>query len=270
MQDCMSEPIWPVVTENLAEQIAATQSGLLHPSQLLPYLPLSLEQIEKTLDGLLATERVFKDKPDGLLIYTFVEFLDHPVREFKPDSGVYSDDPLEPEEHTAVSAETRKQIEFELSNLAAADPWPAAAVWQHELIYLIQNLPSPVSLSAIAGHSRLPFRKVEEKLKTLQKCGAVHLELGSGSYTAAPITYPKNAYRKQDAFIRQFPGALKEEDEIRLIKGLFAVFAILAICCIVAVTAKIPFPFLFISGLIAAGFNFIRIIKAAPKPLPEI
>lgn len=60
----MSHLIWPVVTENLAEQLSAAQSGIVHPSQLLPYLPLSL--IEQTLDQLCDSDRVEKQTSNGL------------------------------------------------------------------------------------------------------------------------------------------------------------------------------------------------------------
>ena len=56
----MSAPIWPVVTENLAEQLSAAQGGRVHPAQLLPYLPLSLRLIERTLDALTESDRVEK------------------------------------------------------------------------------------------------------------------------------------------------------------------------------------------------------------------
>ena len=266
----MSESIWPIVTENLAEQIASTQAGQLHPVQLMPFLPLSLEQIEKTLDDMIIEGRISKERLDGLVCYTFAEYLDRPLTPFKPTRGVYSDDPLDESEHTAFSDEVRNKIEIELGVLSENDPWPNEAVWQHELIYLIGNLPEPAQLSAIAGHSRLPFRKVDEKIKTLQKLGAVRFDLETATYSLPPMEYPKIAHRRHDAFIRRFPGARKEEDEIRLIKGLFGSFVILAICCLLAITAKLPFPLLFAGGLIGAVINFIRIFKAPPKPLPEI
>ncbi len=266
----MSEPIWPVVTENLAEQIAATQAGRVHPVQLIPFLPMSLELIEKTLDGMLISDRIEKDRVDGLVCYTFLEYLDRPVTTFKPRTGVYSDDPLEAAKFSAVSAEVQQRIEGELGALAAADPWPADAIWEHELIFLIQNLPAPVQLSSIAGHSRLPFKKVEEKLKVLQKIGAVQFSLETMTYNLPPLEYPKAAYRRHEEFIRRFPGARKEEDEVRLVKGLLGAFVILGICGLLAITAKIPFPLLFVGGLIAAGINFLRIFKAGPKPLPKI
>jgi len=266
----MSESIWPVVTENLAEQIASTQAGQLHPVQLISYLPLNLEQIEHTLDGMIIEGRISKEWLNGLVCYTFVEYLDRPVTRFAPTMGVYSDDPIDPAEQTVFSDPVREKLESEFAALAGSDPWPNDAVWQHELIYLIGNLPEPVQLSAIAGHCRLPFREADEKIKALQKLGAVRFDLETATYSLPPMEYPKMAYRRHDAFIRRFPGARKDEDEVRLIKGLFGAFVILAICVLLAITAKLPFPLLFIGGLVGAAFNFIRIFKAPPKPLPEV
>ncbi len=270
IRSCMSTPIWPVVTENLAEQIAATQAGRVHPVQLLPYLPMSLELIESTLDEMLISDRIEKDHIDGLVCYTFLEYLDRPVTRFRPQHGVYSDDPLEKQSFAAVSEDVRYKLEGELGALAARDPWPSDANWQHELIYLIQNLPDPTVLSALSGHSRSPFRKVDERVKFLQKMGAIQFSLDTMSFSIPPLEYPKAAYRRQDAFIRQFPGARKEEDEVRLVKALVGVCVILGVCALVAVTAKIPFILLLIVGSVASVINFLRIMKAAPKPLPEL
>ena len=64
----MSEAIWPVVTENLAEQIAATQAGLVHSAELLPYLRLSLELTEQALDEMARSDRICKERVDGLIV----------------------------------------------------------------------------------------------------------------------------------------------------------------------------------------------------------
>ena len=87
----MSQPIWPVVTENLAQQLADAQGGLLHPVQLLPFLPLSLEMIEQTLDPLTTSGRVEKRDQDGLVTYVFKQSLNQASHTFKPKRCVYSD-----------------------------------------------------------------------------------------------------------------------------------------------------------------------------------
>ena len=91
----MSHPIWPVVTENLAEQLSAAQGGIVHPAQLLPYLPLSLELIEQTLDELACSDRVDKQQTDGLTVYIFKESLNKTPHHFAPRQCVYSNEPLD-------------------------------------------------------------------------------------------------------------------------------------------------------------------------------
>ncbi|MBC2605485.1 hypothetical protein [Pelagicoccus albus] len=265
----MSNPIWPVVAENLAEQIAATQSGSVYLTQLLPHLPMSIGLIESALDGMLCS-RVAKERVDGLECYIFVDYLDRPPQPFLPLRCVYSDEPLEPEGRTALSQETRSQVEAELEALAKRDPWPSFAVWQHELVYLIGNLPKPVQLSSIAGHCRLPFKKTQERLIELQKRGAVRFDLDTATYSVAAMPYSKEAFRGNDAFIRKSPGASREEDELRLVKGLVGSFVILSLCILIAITGKFPFPILFLGGLMGSAVFIWKVFKAPPKPLPEL
>lgn len=266
----MSNPIWPVVAENLAEQLAAAQGGRVHPVQLLPFLPLSLQQVEGILDELCETDRVNKEASEGLLAYTFNEYLDRPPVRFNPQQGVYSNEPLDKQEFSAVCPQVRDQIHTELGILAEQDPWPGDAVWQHEIIYLLRNLQGPVFLSSVAGHSRMSFKKVEERMNQLIEMGAVSYSESTKSYELPPLDYPKPAYKRHDAFIRQFPGALKEEMETRILKALMYTLFIAVMAFVIAITAKIPFPLLLVIAGIGAGITSFRVIFAKPKPLPRL
>lgn len=266
----MSHPIWPIVTENLAEQLSAAQGGIVHPAQLLPYLPLSLNLIEQTLDALVESDRVEKQAQNGLTAYIFKESLNKPQQKFAPRSCVYSAEPLDDYEYAVITREVRQKIEAELSLVAANHIWPAEAVWEHELIYLAQNLNAPTSTSEIAGRSRLPFKKVELRLNELKTRNILHYNSELDAWEEPPMRYPKPAYTRNDNFIRQFPGAMKEELEVRLIKSLSIALGILLLCLILAVTAKFPFPLLFLGGLIASTFVFFKVLKAPAKPIPEI
>jgi hypothetical protein len=266
----MSHPTWPVVTENLAEQLSAAQGGIVHPAQLLPYLPLSLELIEQTLDELASSDRVEKQQTDGLTVYIFKESLNKTPHHFDPRQCVYSNEPLVDNAYTAITPGIRETIEAELANLAANDTWPAQAVWQHELIYLAANLPEPVSTSSIAGHSRLPFKRAEAHLKALRLGGTLQLDAALNTWTLPPLRYPRTVYSRHDSYIRQFPGAIKEEFEVRLTKGLALSLIVLLLCLMLAVVARIPFPLVFFGGLICATFVFLKILKSPPQPIPEV
>ncbi|MGJ8653237.1 MAG: hypothetical protein ACSHX8_08185 [Opitutaceae bacterium] len=266
----MSNPIWPVVTENLAEQLSAVQGGVVHPTQLLPYLPVSLGLIEQTLDGLTDSERVEKETQNGLTVYLFKESFNKPVQKFAPRVCVYSNEPLPDYEYAVLAADTRKTVEAELSIIAQNDIWPADAIWEHELLYLVQNLASPTSTSAIAGHARLSFKKVELHLNNLKERGMLRFSPELQTWDAPSSRYPKPAYVRNQSFIRQFPGAIKEELETRLVKALSAVFIVLFICLILAFTARFPFPLVAIGGTLIALYFFFKIIKAPAKPIPEL
>ncbi len=265
----MSHPIWSVVTENLAEQLSAAQGGIVHPTQLLPYLPLSLKLIEQTLNALAESDRVDKQINNGLNTYIFKESLNKSPQKFAPRDCVYSNEPLDDDEYSALAPQTRQQIEAELALIAPHDVWPAEAVWQHELIYLLQNLHVPTT-SSIAGHSRLPFKKVEQRLNELKKRGALRLNTELGTWELPAMRYPKPAYSRNDTYIRQFPGAMKEELEVRLIKSLSIALALLLASFILAVTAKFPFPLVLFAGLAAAMLTAFKILKAPAKPIPQI
>jgi hypothetical protein len=143
-------------------------------------------------------------------------------------------------------------------------------VHEHELIYLANNLPAPVHTSAIAGHSRLPFKKVELQLEGLKRRQAISTIVELVAWQLPPLRYPRAAYLRNAEFIRQFPGAIKEELEVRLVKALSYALLVLLAGALLAITARLPFPIIFIGGLSCAAFTFIKTFKAAPKPIPEI
>ncbi len=266
----MSHPIWPVVTENLAEQLSAAQGGIVHPAQLLPYLPISLRLIEATLDELSASDRVNQQSEDGLTSYLFKESIDQAPRKFAPTHCIYSNEVLDGHEFTVITPDIQTQIKAELEQLAGGDVWPADAVWEHELIYLVNNLADPVTASKIAGHSRLSFKKVEQRLAELKERGAILYSPELGTWELPPMRYPRPPYKRNDAYIRQFPGALQEETEVRLLKGLSISLFILLLCFALAITAKIAFPVVLFGGIIAAALVFLKIFRAPPKPLPSV
>lgn len=260
---------WPVVVENLAEQLAATQGGVVHPVQLLPYLPVSLWMVEHVLDKLAESDFVEKDRVGDLVSYHFPQFVDRPQVPFSPERCVFSNTPLPEGAEQVLSEDVIREVENELRVLAENDPWPANANWQHELVYLIQNQSVAARISEIAGQSRLPFRQVEEKVKQLAKLGAVKLGEKTGTVELPPLSYPHKQYERQAAFIRLFPGALREEMEVRLVRALLAVVGIMAGCFVLAFVLRIPFLLLVLLGATFSLITFWRIFKAPPKSLPS-
>ena len=62
----------------------------------------------------------------------------------------------------------------------------------------------------------------------------------------------------------------QEETELRLLKALGFSLLILLLCFALAITAKIPFPFVLFGGIACAAIVFLKIFRAPPKPLPSI
>tara|TARA_B110000438_G_scaffold286670_1_gene318131 strand:+ start:1836 stop:2612 length:777 start_codon:yes stop_codon:yes gene_type:complete len=257
------------VVENLAERLAASQSGVVHPVQLLPYVPVSLWMVEQVLDKLATSDFVEKDRVGDFVSYHFPQFVDRPQTAFKPERCVFSNAPLPEDSAQVLSEDVIREVENELRTLAESDPWPANANWQHELVYLMQNLSGSVRISDLAGHSRMAFRQVEEKVKQLAKLGAVSLDPNTGTVELPPLAYPQSQYERQAAFIRLFPGALKEEYEVRLVRALLYVIGIMVLCFLAAFFVRVPFFILLIFGVVTSGVTFLRILRAAPQPLPK-
>ncbi len=90
------------------------------------------------------------------------------------------------------------------------------------------------------------------------------------AWTLPPLRYPRTVYIQQDAFIRQFPGAVKEEFEVRLVKGLGYSLGILLFSFTLAVVGRVPFTLVFFVGLICASLVFLKIIKSPTRHIPEI
>jgi hypothetical protein len=266
----MRKQIWPVVVENLAEQLASVQGGVVHPVQLLPFLPLSLSQIEQTLDALASSDFVEKDRTGDLVSYHFPQFADNAPAPFQPERCVFSNVALPHGTGQVLSEDVIRQMEAELSALAEGDPWPAEANWQHELVFLLQHIPGPVRLSHLAGHSRMSFRMVEEKAKQLAKVGAASLDPVAGTLELPPLSYPQSQYERQAAFVRQFPGALREEYEVRLVRALVSVVIVMSLTFALVFILRVPFILLLVAGGLVSAFTFWRQLKAPPKPLPQI
>ena len=266
----MSRPIWPVVTENLALQLSATQGGIVHAAQLMPYVPLSIELIEQTLDALAESERVQKQTINHFSAYLFQESFNQPQHTFAPRFCVYSNEPLDDHKYSAISEDVRKTIETELATLANSDTWPAEAVWEHEIIYLMANLPEPISTSLLAGRSRLSFKRIEKRLMKLRNKGILLFDPEINTWSLPPLRYPRPVYARNDNFIRQFPGAVKEELEVRIVKGLSLSLGVLLLSFILAFIGRLPFPIIFFGGIACAFAVFLKVLKSRPKPIPEL
>ena len=249
----MHNQIWAITVENLAEQLAATQGGRLHACQLLPYLPLSLRLVKSVLDALTQSQAVeMIESPEGSF-YTFLDLLDAKPSPFRVDRCVYSREPLKDSEYGVMTNSVREQIYSELEQLSQTQNWAAQAINEHELLYLINNLPSPVRRSQVAGHSRLPFKQAEQHLHHLIEQRTLQFDSKTRALSSPPLRYPQHTYQKNASFIRQFPAALKEERELNLIRLLKHILFVFLGCICLAVTARVnPFMIILLSFAISS------------------
>lgn len=261
----MHNQIWAITAENLAEQLAATQGGRLHACQLLPYLPLSLGLVEAVLDALAQSQAVEKTVTTEGTFYTFLDLLDAKPSTFRVDTCVYSRETLKDAEYGVITDTVRKQIYTELEQLSLTHNWAAQAVNEHELLYLINHLPAPVRPSQVAGHSRLPFKRAEQHLNDFLKQRTLQLDPHTRNLSSPPMRYPQHAYQKNNAFIRQFPAALKEESELNLIHVLKKILFVFLGCICLAVTARVhPIIIILLGFTISTCIYFNHLRRKQP------
>ncbi|WP_309380760.1 hypothetical protein [Cerasicoccus frondis] len=265
-------PLLTAIVENLAERIAARNSGWVTANELLAYLPVSLEMVSEVMDGMVDRQVVFHGGIDGLNVYEFFELIGEKSDEPIGGKDIYTGEKLD-DEHEIFSPETRNRLETEIRERAQVDAWPANAVWQHELLYVTAATKGPVRLAEVAGHSRLMLSQVKAKLKELAKGKYCALEEVDGhySYRFPYMEYSPEAFRRHDQAIRRYPSSRRDEFEVKVMKLLLSWIAIAVGSLVAAFILRIHFFFLLLLGVAVAGAATWKILTAqdiiAPKPL---
>lgn len=258
--------------ENLALRLAAEKGGRVSPNDLAPYLPVSLEVIGRRLDEMVDDSVVFVAEKNGVKVYEFPELLDAPARAMKKDLCLSCDVKLGKGAITQLCTPCAEQIGRELQTLAEANAWPAQAVWQHEILYITSSAIGPIRLADVAGRSRLPLKRVRERLAEMAANGWAREILderhGVLTYEFPKVTYQRKAFERHDAFIRTHPSSLKDEMAEKTVKALVMTLVIIGICLGLAL-CRMPFPTVILGGLIAIGVTVFRIFTHRSKVEPE-
>jgi len=268
-------PLLNAIVENLAERLAARHGGAVTPNELLAYLPVSLEMVTEILDRMVDREVVFGERRDGIRHYEFPELAGNPTETPIEGRDLYTGEPIVSSSGNSevLSADTQARLERELTQRAEEDAWPAAAVSQHELLFVTAGKGGPVNIAEVTGASRLTLRQVKDKLLALAKGGYCALEEHDGQYRYRfpPMSYPREAYRRNDDAIRRYPASRRDEWEIKLMKMLMTAIAVVAACFVAAFALRIHFFFLLLIGLGATALLCLRIAASQtnvePKPL---
>ncbi len=262
-----------VVIENLAQKIAMSQKGKVYLNDLMPYLPLSINVFEHFLDEMADGTLVREAKSEGLKYYVFTELEDKKSVVFEKGKCLYSGDVVFGS--SVLSSEAQNEFQKEILELAEKNAWPAEAVWQHELMYITAVTDKQLTVAEIAGHSRMRIKQVQERLKQLAKRGVATIEKGENGdaylYRFPSLSYSKDQYLEHDAFIRSHPSSLKEELELKTIRFMVSLIAIVGICFLLVFLLRIPFQLIVLTGLGAGVLSALKIFtyktKIEPNPI---
>ncbi|HUT25160.1 MAG TPA: hypothetical protein VM492_12515 [Sumerlaeia bacterium] len=259
--------------ENLAERVAASEGGRITPNDLVPYLPVSLELIEQHLDEMVDGSVVVSHTDEGVKTYEFPELLDAGPRSMERGTCIHCGAEASSEEAMCLCYACHNDLGQELMRLAESTAWPADAVWEHELLFITSTARGPIRIADVAGRSRLTLSQVKQRLRELATRGyaraVIDEEHGVLTYEFPPITYRRAAYRRHDAFIRLHPSSLKDEWEVRIVKSLLALVAIVVVCFVLTFVARISPPVLILGGAVVAGFSLWRILTKKTRIEPE-
>lgn len=221
------------VVENLAVRVAARNGGRITANHLAPYLPLSLGLIRDSLDHMVDGHSVLSANTGAFPAWEFPTVTADPA----------GDGPLQVEtclgctERPAAGDDVlcrdcATALETELARLADRTPWPAEAIYEHEILYLAGQGSNPHYAPDLASRSRYTLKRLRDKLKKMTLRGYVAQKLdeakASIAYTFPPVPYPRERYAKNLAVIRRFPASAAEEMEMRLTRIFLAVAVFLA------------------------------------------
>ncbi len=215
--------------ENLAARLAVARGGRVMANHLMPYLPVSLDLIERILDALADGSVLTSRREDDWQIYEFPELLDAPAAAPQKNVCVACGNPELLAGKSPLCDTCMRELEAELTELAKREDWPAEAVWEHELLCAASRQSGPLRVASLAGFTRLSLSQLKERLKNLAARGharcVVDFEKKSAHYEFPPLTYPRDAWLRHDRFICSHPASRKCEFEIKIMK-VFVVFIV--------------------------------------------
>ena len=259
------------VVENIAYRVAEHHGGIITVNHLSPYLPMSLGLIRSCLDNMVDNHTVTTDEKGGFPIYEFTACSNQSKSEDIMDATtcVSCSNDLPPEGDRPLCRDCSKAVEKELHRLAETTGWPAKAVYEHEILYLAAQNQNPHNAAELAGHSRFTLKRMQGKLKQMTLDRLLRQELDESAatimYHFPPINYPKVLYQRNMAVIRRYPASVMEDMEIKVIRIILTLAAML-LCLFVLAFLRIPLPVLIIGFIIVAPIVSLMIWRRKDKP----
>lgn len=260
--------------ENLASRLAASKSGRITPNDLLPFLPVSLGIAEQHLGEMVDGTVVLETEVNGFKTFEFPEFLGRPPEPLVQGDCFACRADLSPAHTGLLCSNCEETLYRELHELAETTAWPSRGVKDHEILYITSSARGPIRVASVAGRSRMTLRKIKEELKRLalrhQARAVMNEEQGILTYELPPVDYPKDAFNRNDRFIRSHPSSLKEEFELKLFRWL-SLLALMIVAAFVLGFFHVPRPLLIAGIVLGAAIGgavvFGRRRQVIPEPL---
>lgn len=256
------------IMENIAYRLAEGNNGIVRPSMLLAYLPVSLDLIRDSLDQSVDDCAVFRKEEADDLYYYFPacenKTSENKTPVFDGCAGCNADT------ESFLCKTCRKAMNKDLMKAAEQNGWPSKAVYEHEIFYLAGKLNDPLHAEKLAGNSRYTLGSMNEKLKKMVKEKSIRMNLeskdGLMTYEFPKLTYPKNRYRENMRVIRNHPTAIQEDTEIKLIR-ILCVLALMLLAVLVLIFCKVPLPLLIPAYILTAPIVAFSIWHKKLEPI---
>lgn len=249
--------------ENLAGQIAASHDGKVTPWEILPFLPLSLGQIETRMDAMVDGARTSVDYEAGIKVYEFTDLTMLSSSDTK--MCVCCGQAARDEEMGAFCSNCERTLWIEICREARRHDWRDEALWQHEMLFQIARLNGPVNEEALAPHSAMTLAETGERLRKLAARAYIRYELDferNLSYysTRGPIVYSLTDLRRNQQAISDLPAPAEDgEVEARVAHALKALIAVVLVTFFLAFVPWIPPQMPFMVLPFAVGFIIVRL-----------
>ena len=259
------------VVENLASRVAERSGGRITANHLAPYLPMSLGLIKSCLDNMADGSAVLSEQIENGTEYEFTALRDTPVKPgpLAADTCISCAADLAGLSTRVICGNCMQSLKTELNTLAETTGWPAQAVYEHEILHIAANSDAPLHADLLATHSRYTLRNMRRKLDKMSLNGFVRQELDTDNglivYQFPAIQYSKEFYRANVSVIRSYPASVMEEVELKLVRILLALAAMVLVVFVLAFL-HVPPLFLLLGFAVAAPVTSVMIWRHRDAP----
>jgi hypothetical protein len=196
------------MVEKLALRVAARFQGRITAHHLLPYVPLSLDDLSACLEQMVDDREVFTVSGELGVVYEFAAYRDAPAQPgaLQVTACLACGAKQAANQAGILCAACTTGCSETLHTLARQPAWLAQTMAEHEILYLATQTPGPVTAAALASHSHYTLRQMQQHLGRLGQHGYLHQDAdphtGLMTYALPTIVYPAALYRQHTAMLR--------------------------------------------------------------------